>query len=179
MKNKKLFLPIVITFIAVVAVIAFWFIKKNMPCKDYMSLAKYYGNNGNGYTVVLEDKINEEKALYQKGHVYIDYNLVSNTLNKRFYWDSNENLLIYTTATAVITTHINSNKYTINKSLNTKDYVIAKLKNNKLYIALDFVKDYTALSYNLYKNPNRVVLKYEYGKKQKWIQSAEETKLKV
>lgn len=178
MKNKKLFLPIVITFIAVVAVTAFWFIKKNMPCKDYMSLAKYYGNNGNGYTVVLEDKINEEKALYQKGHVYIDYNLVSNTLNKRFYWDSNENLLIYTTATAVITTHINSNKYTINKSLNTKDYVIAKLKNNKLYIALDFVKDYTALSYNLYKNPNRVVLKYEYGKKQKWIQSAEETKLR-
>ena len=167
MKNKKLFLPIVITFIAVVAVTAFWFIKKNMPCKDYMSLAKYYGNNGNGYTVVLEDKINEEKALYQKGHVYIDYNLVSNTLNKRFYWDSNENLLIYTTATAVITTHINSNKYTINKSLNTKDYVIAKLKNNKLYIALDFVKDYTALYYNLYKNPNRVVLKYEYGKKQK------------
>ena len=44
MKNKKLFLPIVITFIAVVAVTAFWFIKKNMPCKDYMSLAKYYGN---------------------------------------------------------------------------------------------------------------------------------------
>ena len=84
MKNKKLFLPIVITFIAVVAVIAFWFIKKNMPCKDYMSLTKYYGNNGNGYTVVLEDKINEEKALYQKGHVYIDYNLVSNTLIKDF-----------------------------------------------------------------------------------------------
>ena len=178
MKNKKIFFPIVVTLFAVILVIVFYFIKKNMPCKDYMSLEKYYGNDGSGYTVVLEDKINEEQALYQKGHVYLDYNLISNTLNKRFYWDSNENLLIYTTATSVIITHIDSNKYTINKSTNEKDYDIAKLKDNKLYIALDFVKDYTALSYKIYKKPNRVVLKYEYGKKQKWIQADEDAKLR-
>ena len=122
MKNKKIFFPIVVTLFAVILVIVFYFIKKNMPCKDYMSLEKYYGNDGSGYTVVLEDKINEEQALYQKGHIYLDYNLISNTLNKRFYWDSNENLLIYTTATSVIITHIDSNKYTINKSTNEKDY---------------------------------------------------------
>lgn len=178
MKNKRLFFPVLITFGVVIILIVFYFIKKNMPCKDYMSLAKYYGNDGSGYTVVLEDKINDEQALYYKGHVYLDYDLVSNTLNKRFYWDSNENLLIYTTATSVITAHIDSNKYTINKSINDKDYVIARLKNNKLYIALDYIKDYTALSYKIYKKPNRVVLKYEYGKEQKWIQAGEDTELR-
>lgn len=178
MKNKRLFFSVLVTFGVVILLIIFYFIKKNMPCKDYMSLAKYYGNDGNGYTVVLEDKINEEQALYLKGQVYLDYNLVSDTLNKRFYWDSNENLLIYTTATSVITTHIDSNKYMINKSTSNKDYTIAKLKDNKLYIALDFVKDYTALSYKIYKKPNRVVLKYEFGNKQKWIQAEEDTKLR-
>ena len=99
-------------------------------------------------------------------------------LNKRFYWDANENLLIYTTATSVIKAGLDSKTYDINKSSNTKDYVIAKLRGDKLYIALDFIKEYTALEYKTYKNPNRVVLTYKFGDKQKWVQADEEAKLR-
>lgn len=178
MKNKKLFFSVIVTFGIVILVIMFYFIKKNTPCKDYMDLAKYYENDGAGYTVVLEDKISESKALCQDEHIYLDYGLVSEVLNKRFYWDSNENLLIYTTATSVITVRLDSKTYTINKSRSDKDYIIAKLKNDKLYIALDFIKEYTALSYKTFKKPNRVVLKYQYDKKQKWIQADENSELR-
>ena len=178
MKNKKMFFLFIGIFGIVALIAGFFLVKKNMPCKDYMELAKYYENDGSGYTVVLEDKINESQALCQDEHIYLDYALVSDILNKRFYWDSNENLLIYTTATSVITARIDSKTYTINKIRSNKDYIIAKLKNNKLYIALDFVKEYTALSYKTFKKPNRVVLKYQYGKKQKWIQADENTELR-
>ena len=143
-----------------------------------MNLAEYYGESEKGYTVIAEENINKNKALYEDGHIYLDDEFVSGVLNKRFYWDANENLLIYTTATSVIKAGLDSKTYDINKSSNTKDYVIAKLRGDKLYIALDFIKEYTALEYKTYKNPNRVVLTYKFGDKQKWVQADEEAKLR-
>ena len=178
MKNKKLVLPLIFTVGIFIIVAAVFIIKKNMPCNDYMNLAEYYGESEKGYTVIAEENINKNKALYEDGHIYLDDEFVSGVLNKRFYWDANENLLIYTTATSVIKAGLDSKTYDINKSSNTKDYVIAKLRGDKLYIALDFIKEYTALEYKTYKNPNRVVLTYKFGDKQKWVQADEEAKLR-
>ena len=178
MKNKKLVLPLIFTVGIFIIVAAVFIIKKNMPCNDYMNLAEYYGESEKGYTVIAEENINKNKALYDDGHIYIDDEFVSGVLNKRFYWDANENLLIYTTATSVIKAGLDSKTYDINKSSNTKDYVIAKLRGDKLYIALDFIKEYTALEYKTYKNPNRVVLTYKFGDKQKWVQADEGAKLR-
>ena len=178
MKNKKLVLPLIFTVGIFIIVAAVFIIKKNMPCNDYMNLAEYYGESEKGYTVIAEENINKNKALYDDGHLYIDDEFVSGVLNKRFYWDANENLLIYTTATSVIKAGLDSKTYDINKSSNTKDYVIAKLRGDKLYIALDFIKEYTALEYKTYKNPNRVVLTYKFGDKQKWVQADEGAKLR-
>lgn len=178
MKNKKLVLPLIFTVGIFIIVAAIFIIKKNMPCNDYMNLAEYYGESEKGYTVIAEENINKNKALYEDGHIYIDDEFVSGVLNKRFYWDANENLLIYTTATSVIKAGLDSKTYDINKSSNTKDYVIAKLRGDKLYIALDFIKEYTALEYKTYKNPNRVVLTYKFGDKQKWVRADEEAKLR-
>ena len=134
MKNKKLVLPLIFTVGIFIIVVAVFIIKKNMPCNDYMNLAEYYGESEKGYTVIAEENINKNKALYEDGHIYLDDEFVSGVLNKRFYWDANENLLIYTTATSVIKAGLDSKTYDINKSSNTKDYVIAKLRGDKLYI---------------------------------------------
>ena len=102
MKNKKLVLPLIFTVGIFIIVAAVFIIKKNMPCNDYMNLAEYYGESEKGYTVIAEENINKNKALYEDGHIYLDDEFVSGVLNKRFYWDANENLLIYTKATSVI-----------------------------------------------------------------------------
>lgn len=177
MKNKKMVIPVILTA-GLIIIVAILMIKKNMPCNDYMSLTDYYGNDKKGYTVILEDKIVQNQALCEDGHIYLDYELVSGTLNKRFYWDANENVLIYTTATSVITVGLDSKTYRINKSSTTKEYNIAKLRGNKLYVALEFVKEYTALDYETYKKPDRVVLTYQFGTKQKWAQVDENSKIR-
>ena len=60
------------------------------------------------------------------GKVYLDYGTVSSTLNKRFYWDKNENKLLYTTPTDIITISIDGNTYQVSGQEQTVDYVIFK-----------------------------------------------------
>ena len=77
MKNKKLVLPLIFTVGIFIIVAAVFIIKKNMPCNDYMNLAEYYGESEKGYTVIAEENINKNKALYEDGHIYLDDEFVS------------------------------------------------------------------------------------------------------
>ena len=60
--------------------------------------------------------------------------------------------LTYYVAKNGVRMHIYKDCLTLKKSKVLTEVNYEALKNNKLDIALDFVKDYTALSYNLYKN---------------------------
>ena len=48
---------------------------------------------------------------------YIDYETVIREFNHRFYWDQNENVLVYTTPTEIIQAEAVTNKYSITKSM--------------------------------------------------------------
>ncbi|QHQ60083.1 glycosyl hydrolase family 18 [Anaerocolumna sedimenticola] len=95
--------------------------------------------------------------------VYLDFDTVSGILNKRFYWDSNENILSYTTPTEVIKTEADSSFYFVNEKKKQSEYPITVTKDNTVYIAIDFVKQFSDMSYEYYKEPDRVVINYQWG----------------
>lgn len=162
-KNKQAviitFLLLIIVIVSVLAVL----IKKISPSKEVMDLETYYNRKNGEVVVILQNSIYEKSGILIDGSIYLDYETVVKEFNKRFYWDTNENLLIFTTPHEVIKAEVGSKDYYINKSKNTETYAIVKTDGDAVYIALDFVKKYSDLRYEEYDNPKRVVIEYKWG----------------
>ena len=72
-------------------------LKRYSPSKEKADLKKYYGiEQDNQVAVIIDNQILEAKAAMFDGKPYLEYSLVRDYLNDRFYWDSNENILLYT-----------------------------------------------------------------------------------
>ncbi len=138
-------------------------INKFTPSDKVMPLTDYYKVRTDEVLVIMQDRIYDQKGLLADGHVYIDYETVKSTFNKRFYWDSNEEILSYTTPEEVITSEPEQSVYHSNGEEKTWDYPMVKMNKDIVYIALDFVGQYSDMEFHFYENPNRVVISYLWG----------------
>ncbi len=118
----------------------------------------------NQVAIILQNKIVKDRAIIdENGKLYLDVEFVQNSLNSRFYWDNNENILIYTTPTEVIKADVGSMDYYVTKVKNTMNYVIVKTEGQKVYVALDYVKQYSNIEASFYENPNRLCIINEWN----------------
>lgn len=134
-------------------------IEKYAPSNEHMNLTEYYEiSTDSEVAITLNNIVLEEHASLINGHVYLDYNFVHDVLNSRFYWDSNENILLYTTANDVISANADQTYYSIGKS--TADYgrAIVKASADSAWIDIDFVQEYSDFSYTYYEEPYRIVI---------------------
>lgn len=164
---------IVVIIVAIAVIVVGNIIEKRTPSKKHISaeeLLAIYGLNEDNAAesdkraaIILQNTILEEQAIVENGRVYLDYHFVKNTINDKFYWDTNENLLIYTTPIDIIKAEVGSQDYTVTKAKNTADYVIVKVNGSQVYVALDFVKQYSDIVYAYYENPSRVCITNEWN----------------
>lgn len=152
-----------ITIVILIAVISA-LIKKYSPSKERVDLNSYYNIQGKeDMAVILDNQRMELPAKYWEGHVYLEYQTVHDSLNQRFYWDSNENILRYVTPTDVVSVKAGSEEYTVTKENKKEDYTIVKVDADKMYLALDFVQKYTNIEFQTAKKPNRVQITSQWG----------------
>lgn len=163
-KKKPILLGILLVVLLVVSITGVYLIRKYTPSKSHMKLSEYFKAAEGQTQVILEDMICDVKAVTEDGQVYVDAVFVKDSLNKRFYWDDTENKLLYTTSTAVISSDLNSQDVYTNNSKSSREYAITKTDGDTVYIALDFVQEYTALDYKKYDKPDRVVIHNVYNK---------------
>lgn len=180
MKQKiRLTVISIILFLAIAITAGIMMYSKFAPSKKVMDLYEYYQTEDNDDVIlVLQNKIYEQKGKIIDGQIYVDYDTVTTYFNKRFYWDDKESLLIYTTPTEIIKAEVGSKDYYINKSKKSMDYAIAKVEDGSVYIALDYVKEYSDVKYTLYEEPNRVVISYVWGEDFLYADIKEETQLR-
>lgn len=169
LKRRKQILKrrISIFIILVIAVIVgAILIKKYSPSKEESDLDKYYGiEHEDQVAVIIDDKIVSAKGKFFDDKPYLEYSVVRDYLNGRIYVDINENVLLYTLAEGTIRAEVGSQNYTFQKETQSKDYVILKMEGNEAYIALDFIKEYTNIEFQTYKDPERIVVVSEWGEK--------------
>ena len=103
------------------------------------------------------------------GQYYIEYSFVRDRINSRFYWDPNENILLYTLPEGNVAVEVGSNEYTDVAEKKSADYTILKTEGSTAYIALPFIQEYTNMDYEVYDDPVRAVITSEWGE----IQTAE------
>lgn len=139
-------------------------VKTLTPSKETMPLSEYYPVEDSEVLIILQNKVYEKKGMLIDGEIYLDYETVAGKFNHRFYWDSNENILTYTTPDQILQAQADKKGYTITKSVvktnASEEYPIVKVFADRVYIALDFVQKYSDLNFKFYENPNRVVINY-------------------
>ncbi len=139
-------------------------IKKLGPSKEMITADKYYGiEKENQLAVTIDNEVVGAQGMLYDGKPYVEYAVVRDYLNGRFYLDVNENILLYTLSDGTIRVDVGSKDYTFQKENKSKDYTILKMEGNEAYIALDFVQEYTNLDYELYEDPDRVMIVKDWG----------------
>lgn len=164
--NKQL-LPIfaVVGLICLVLIITLGvkLIQKYTPSKEHLALTEYYGiESDSQVAITLNHTVLDEYATIIDGHVYLDYEFVHDVLNSRFYWDANENILLYTTATDVISANAESTNYMIGKSSTDYGRVIVRATAESAWIDIDFVNMYSDFTYTYFDSPSRIVITNEW-----------------
>lgn len=136
-------------------------IVKFMPTSKRMDPESYFGVLGESEAaVVVEDHIAQERALIFEGNVYIDYTLVQRELNSRFHWDASAGLLLFTTADQIFEIPPNASSYTVDGESFDAGYEILKTTSSGMFLALNFMQQYSDLSCRVYDTPSRVVITY-------------------
>ncbi len=132
---------------------------KFSPSKEQLALNDYYKmSNDTQVAITLDNTVSDSYGILIGDQVYLDYHFVHDVLNTRFYWDANENILLYTTANDVISAKADENRYYIGKSSADYNQVIVKASADSAWINIDFVSKYTNIDFTYYENPSRVVI---------------------
>lgn len=148
-------LIIIIVFIILIGRI----IDKYTPSKEMQNLEEYYGvAKEDEVAIVYNNTVMDQKAVFKGGLIYLDYQTVRDLLNSRFYWDANENLLLYTTPTDVISAAASSKDYFITKEKVSENYTIVYADTTTAYISIDYVQKFTDMKFEFYEEPKRVTL---------------------
>ena len=135
------------------------------PTKETYDLNKYFGITAKSQMgVTINNDVLDAQALTDSGKAYLSYDFVQEYISDRFYWDSNENILLYTLPKDMVKVMADSKDYSVSDTVNSEDYTIVKTEGDTTYIALDFLQKYANFDYKVYKNPARVVITSKFGK---------------
>lgn len=165
-KITSVVIAIILIIIVAVIYVVSNIVEKYTPTDERADLYEYFNMDKESNTevaIILQNDKLEDKAMLADGEVYLEYEMVYSMLNKRFYWDANENVLLYTTPDDIITANAGSKDYYITKSKNTESYVIVKVNGDKAYIAVDYIQKFTNLEYEFFEAPNRIHITHQWG----------------
>ncbi len=126
---------------------------------ERMDAEEYFGISSPEEIAVIDgDEEASYKARLIDGECYFDIDTVQTYFNKRFYYDENEQLIIYVEPLTINTVHIGESGYEAGGEHKDTPFVPAVNKDGTLYIACDFVKNFTNFEYTFFDDPNRIQL---------------------
>lgn len=166
-KRLPVLIPIVLIIIIGTILAGSIVIKKYSYSKERADLNEYFGiTEESDVAIILQDEIIAEQALLKDGVYYLDMNTVHTYFNERFYLDESvegSSLLLYTTTSETYKNTVGSDEYTVDGNGTQMGYPISIYENDVCYIAIDYVKMFTNMSYQAFTNPNRIQIDNEWS----------------
>ena len=155
-KKKKNILPVVVVLAAAAVLLTVAILTDNRPNKDEVDLKTWFASENGSLAVIRDDVLTHEDFLCDHGVVYTSLSYLQENLNKRFYFDDAETLLLYTLPSGTVRADASS-VYHSQPGI--------RREGAKVYILLDYVAQYTALSWKLAEDPNRLILRTRFGER--------------
>ena len=168
---KKKIIPVLLAIVLIIVIAGISFgtkiLEKYSYTKERADLDAYFQMAGDSdVAIVLQNEIIEERARLFDGVYYVDLNTVHKYFNDRFYEDKGEGLLLYTLPDDIIRTVTGSSEVTTKDGTETLAYQPARYEGDTLYLAIDYVKQYTNFSYEGFTAPNRLQIYLSWEERQ-------------
>ena len=118
--------------------------------------------------VVWGNELSDIRAKKIDGAYYLQLSAVKEKLNDRFYYgrqndEDTTGMIIYCLPTDKMITRIGSSEVSSSNETQTRDYIPARMFDNEIWLALDYVQEYTNFSWASYENPERIRIVSEWG----------------
>lgn len=168
---KKKAIPIIIAIVLIIVIFGVAFGGKIMDkysyTKERADLSSYYQISGDtDVAIILQNEMIEERARLLDGTYYVDLATTHKYFNERFYEDQGEGLLLYTLPEDIVRSVIGTSEVTTADGTTDLGYQAARYEGDTLYIALDFLKQYTNFSYEVFAEPNRIQIYTSWDERQ-------------
>ncbi len=153
-KKEKSIVPIIVVLVVVAVLLLIAVLTNNRPSNARVDLNGYFASENGNIAVVRDNVLTHEDFWCTDGRIYISVTYLQEKLNKRFYFDQTESILLYTLPTG-----------TVEADLSTKweDGPVLIRRNETVYVIIDYVKQYTAMTWQYYETPERIVLRTVFG----------------
>lgn len=193
-RKKRSVKGLIWTAVIIVILIAgaFVFYKIKGPTHNMEDLRKYFfltENSATGTTeagenelaIVLEDTMLDQittigdtaetqtsfvsRAFRENDTIYLGLDLVYYEIDNRFYWDGTENALLLTNATDMIRANLGEAQYAVNGEVIPTPYPVTTQIGNHIYVASEFVDQYSSAICQVFEDPARVYIECRTGPK--------------
>lgn len=164
--KKQLPIIIIIILLAAFAVIGTAAaIVRYAPSKETMPLSSYFAATAADQAAVIVNGAYDDnqdgteiQSVVSGGAAYLEIGYLDSTFDRGWFFDATEGVLRYVTDTQVISANLDSSAYTVGRDSADLGRPVV-ISSDKLYfVAIDFVKQYTDLSYTLFSDPARLVI---------------------
>ncbi|MDE7247251.1 MAG: chitinase, partial [Lachnospiraceae bacterium] len=172
----KKMIPVIVAIVLIIVIAAAGFgakiLEKYSYSKERADLTEYFDIQGdNDVPIILQDELIEEHAKIFDGMCYFDIATVHKYFNDRFYEDKAQGIVVFTKPDSLFTTRIGYADFSdygadFEEAGAAWDYVISRYEGDVLYIAADFVQQYSNFSYELFTEPNRMQIYTEWRERQ-------------
>ena len=121
--------------VVVLGAVGVTFIQRYTPSKEAADLSEIWNVEGNEIALLYNYELQETKGLYENGESYLPISWVNEHINKRFYWDEGEQLLVYALPDQIV--------YADLSTMGSSGAPLLLLKENEVYLTLGLVSNYT------------------------------------
>lgn len=142
-------------------------IGRYLPGKERVDGSQYFHLESDEETaLILDQELLEGKGRFIDGKIYIDESTVSRYINSRFYWDAQNQEMLYTLPDEVLELKPDSTSYTAGGEKMEEENPMIVQSGDNFLVSLDFLTRYTDMECQVFENPNRVVINTREGKVQ-------------
>lgn len=154
---KKKYMPVFVVCLLIVVLAVLGgvghVISKYIPTKDRMDLNEYYGQVAEGEaTLILGTEKLEQRGIISGEEGYLPLDVVNTYLNQRYYWDAENQQILYATPSEVTSMPASS-----------EEGSQVWLREGAVYLSLSYIRQYTDLDAYIYDNPNRIAIQYQFS----------------
>ena len=106
-----------------------------MPTKETAVLSEVYEIDGDDVALFYNYGRQEIQGIYENGQTYLPLSWILGHINKRFYWDSTENLLVYTLPDQIV--------YADAETKGSNGAPLLLVKDEDIYLTLGLIANYS------------------------------------
>jgi len=153
-KKAKSTLPVLVVLATSALLLIIAVLTNNRPNQKSLDLSEYFASENGSLPVIRDYVLTHEDFLVEGDTVYTSVSYLQEQLNKRFFYDETEKLLLYTKPEGTAQADLAS-RYA--------DKPVLLERSGTVYVLLEYVKQFTAMEWQLCREPDRLILKTVFG----------------